>query len=94
MLKFTFSTLMGLVFASLATGSTAALPPKYLGISDFKLCLGAQDSHAYRSWCMPAEKPASCPAASWEQLGALAGADKVPGCPAGSSAAVPPVADK
>ena len=93
MLKITFSTLMGLAFAGMATGSSAALPPKYLGISDFQLCLGTQDSHSYRSWCMPAEKPASCPAASWEQLRALAAVDKLPDCPAGSSAAVPPSAD-
>lgn len=94
MLKTTFSILSGMLFACVATGSTAALPPKYLGIEDFKLCLGTQDNTTYRSWCIPAEKPASCPAASWEQLRALAGADKLPDCPAGSSAAHPLSVDK
>ncbi|SFM93714.1 hypothetical protein SAMN05660284_00026 [Formivibrio citricus] len=75
-----------IVFAAVTASSSAALPPKYLGIKDFKLCLATQEINTYRAWCMPAGKPESCPAASWEQLKALTGTDKLPDCPAGSTA--------
>ena len=37
--------------------------------------------NCYRAWCMPAQQPQRCPAASWQELKALAGNDRVPDCP-------------
>ncbi len=59
---------------------TAALPPKYLSIKQFKDCLATQTVNHYQSWCMPSVKPAPCPATSWEQLQALQGNEQVPAC--------------
>lgn len=89
MLKNPLLTIVGLMFASVAISSSAALPPKYLGIKDFKQCLATQETNTYRSWCMPAEKQGSCPSTSWEQLKALTGIDKVPDCPSEPTVATP-----
>lgn len=94
MSKATFYALMGLLFACTAMGSSAALPPKCLGVEDFKQCLRTQESTTYRSWCMPAEKLESCPAATWKLLMAFSGIDKVPECPIGSNPAAPLSAEK
>jgi hypothetical protein len=94
MLKNQLSTILGLVFASVAVVSFAALPPKYLRIKDFKLCLATQQIKTYRTWCMPSEKPDSCPATSWEQLKAFTGSDKVPDCASPPRLATPKPEDK
>jgi hypothetical protein len=83
MLKKSLPALLGLMFAAVTINSSAVLPPKYLGIKDFKLCLATQEINTYSAWCMPAEKPANCPTASWEQLKALSGSDKLPDCASG-----------
>lgn len=63
-----------------ADSSAAALPPKYLGVSDFQSCLETVQVGSHEQWCMPSKKPANCPAESWEQLGALEGDDALPSC--------------
>ncbi|MBW7930023.1 MAG: hypothetical protein H3C57_01780 [Gammaproteobacteria bacterium] len=60
--------------------SAAAVPPKYLRVSDFQGCLETVQVGSHEQWCMPSEKPANCPAESWEQLGALEGDDALPSC--------------
>ena len=92
MLKILTPALMGLMSASVALNSSAALPPKYLGVQDFKQCLGIQQIRTFSVWCLPAEKPEGCPATSWEELKALTGPDKIPDCPSGSDTATPPFA--
>lgn len=81
--------LIGLLLAAVASASSAALPPKYLGVKDFKLCLATRQSNGYRAWCMPAQQPERCPAASWQELKALAGNDRVPDCPAAADRSPP-----
>ncbi|MBS1229503.1 MAG: hypothetical protein H6R17_2780 [Proteobacteria bacterium] len=80
------NSLIALLLACVTFASSAALPPKYLGIKDFKQCLAVQQIGSYRAWCMPSEKPQSCPAASWDELKALAGSDRIPDCPIESTA--------
>ena len=86
--------LIGLLLAAVASISFAALPPKYLGIKDFKLCLATQQSNGYRAWCLPAQQPERCPAASWQELKALTGSDRVPDCPVQSTETTPPPVNK
>jgi hypothetical protein len=94
MLKKSLPALLGLMFAAVTSHSSAALPPKYLGIKDFKLCLATQEIKTYSAWCMPAEKPASCPTTSWEQLKALGGSDKLPDCTSNPNVSAPSPAEK
>ena len=68
------------ILYAVAAGLLAALPPKYLGIAEFQKCLSEKEMGSYRMRCLPAEKPAACPADSWRQLSELTGADKVPSC--------------
>ena len=82
--------LIGLLLAAIASASAAALPPKYLGIKDFKQCLAVHQFATYRAWCMPAAQPEGCPAASWAELTALTGKDRLPDCAAPTPATVPP----
>ena len=86
--------LLGLLLAAIASASAAALPPKYLAIKDFKQCLAVQEFATYRAWCLPAAKPESCPAASWAELTALTGSDRIPDCPATTKPATPPTQAK
>ena len=60
--------------------ATSALPPKYLAVDQFQSCLQSKQVETYRQWCMPASKPASCAAQSWDELDGLQGKEKVPGC--------------
>lgn len=70
-----------LLIALLASASAwAALPPKYLAIPAFEKCLATQQQGTFQTWCQPARQPAACPAASWQQLRALKGQDKLPRC--------------
>jgi len=85
---------IGMIGATAAIESSAALPPKYLGIPDFAQCLATREVDTYRAWCLPAVKPEPCPAASWGQLNALAGADKLPDCPAEAKPAAPSPVEK
>jgi len=88
------NSLIGFLLASVVLDSAAALPPKYLEVKDFRRCLATQQIGSYRAWCIPAAKPESCPATSWDQLQALGGKDQVPDCPARSDLAAPPSAVK
>jgi len=81
------NSLIALLLASVTSASSAVLPPKYLAVKDFKQCLATQQINSYSAWCMPSEKPQSCPQASWDELKALTGADRVPDCPADSDLA-------
>lgn len=63
-----------------ADSSATVVPPKYLGVSDFQSCLETVQVGSHEQWCMPSEKPANCPAESWEQLGGLEGDDALPSC--------------
>lgn len=76
---------MGLLLSSVAIESSAVLPPKYLEIESFKLCLGTQEINTASFLCMPAGKPDACPETSWQQLNALSGKDAIPDCPAPTS---------
>lgn len=69
-----------LLLAAVALGAGAASPPAYLRVPDFNRCLAEQDQGGYRTWCLPAERPAACPEASWQQLQDMTGADRVPEC--------------
>ena len=86
------NTLIAWLLAIVALNSAAALPPKYLGIKDFKRCLATQQIDSYRAWCIPAEKPGICPATSWDQLKALSGKDRLAECPARSNQTAPAIA--
>ena len=77
--------LSGLLLAAIASTSIAALPPKYLAVKDFKQCLAVQESGTYHAWCLPPAKPQNCPTASWDELKALTGNDRVPDCPAATN---------
>jgi len=69
--------------------ASAALPPKYLGVKDFKQCLATQPIDTYRVWCMPEQKPEACPAASWNELKALDGRDRIINCSADTTVPTP-----
>ena len=69
--------------------ASAALPPKYLGVKDFKQCLATQPIDTYRVWCMPKQKPEACPATSWNELKALDGRDRIINCSADTTAPTP-----
>lgn len=81
--------LIGLLLAAVASASFAALPPKYLGVKDFKHCLATQQSSGYRAWCLPTQQPERCPATSWQELKAHTGNDRVPDCPAAADRSPP-----
>lgn len=86
--------LIGLLLVAVAAVCSAALPPKYLAVEDFKRCLATQEINGYRAWCLPPEKPVDCPPPSWAELKALAGNDQLPACPVKSPAANPAPAEK
>lgn len=71
---------LGCALATAAASSFAVLPPQYLGVKSFQKCLTTEPQGTAKAWCTPARKPATCPKASWKQLGALKGADQVPSC--------------
>jgi hypothetical protein len=48
--------------------TTRSLPPQYLQIKDFKLCLMEEKISTYTQYCIPYYKPDSCFVASWKQL--------------------------
>lgn len=81
MFKYLSVIAAAMVFAAFAGSSSAVTPPKYLEIKDFKLCLAIQKFDTWEGWCMPAQKPGTCPAESWQQLNALEGEDKLSPCP-------------
>ncbi len=66
--------------AAASQPSVSMAAPKYLSIKQFKDCLATQTVNRYQSWCMPPEKPSSCPATSWEQLQGLQGYERIPAC--------------
>ena len=83
------TVLIGLLLATTTSHSSAALPPKYLGIKDFKQCLATQPIDTYRVWCMPEQKPEACPATSWKELQALDGRDRIINCTADTNQPAP-----
>ena len=83
------TVLIGLLLATTTSHSSAALPPKYLGVKDFKQCLATQPIDTYRVWCMPEQKPEACPAASWKELQALDGRDRIINCTADTNQPAP-----
>ena len=83
------TVLIGLLLATTTSHSSAALPPKYLGVKDFKQCLATQPIDTYRVWCMPEQKPEACPAASWMELQALDGRDRIINCTADTNQPAP-----
>ncbi len=89
MSTYSLSTFMGLMFATVAINSFAAPPPTYLQIKEFKKCLETQKIDTWEGWCIPAEKPESCPEESWEQLKALTGKEKLPDCPSKENLVTP-----
>ena len=89
MLKKSLPTFIGLILASVAINCSAVLPPKYLGVTDFKQCLATRVINTYSAWCMPDKKPENCPATSWEQLNAFTELDKLPDCPSDENVATP-----
>ena len=74
------SLVICLLLIGMIVNADAVLPPKYLAIKDFQQCLGTKDIGTWSAWCMPDEKPASCPDESWSKLGGLTGKDQVPNC--------------
>ena len=94
MLKKSFPTLIGLILASVAINCSAVLPPKYLGVKNFKQCLATQVINTFSAWCMPDKKPENCPTTSWEQLNSFTELDKLPDCSYNSNVATPSTEDK
>lgn len=45
-----------------------SLPPQYLEVKDFKLCLETQDNGTWQSWCLPRKQPKACSDKSWAKL--------------------------
>ncbi len=88
---FTHKTAMFITVLLSATTfhASAALSPKYLGVKDFKQCLATQPIDTYRVWCMPEQKPEACPAASWKELQALDGRDRIINCTADTNQPAP-----
>nr|WP_321467511.1 hypothetical protein [uncultured Desulfobulbus sp.] len=81
MFKYSLFLSFALLFVAVVGENSAVAPPKYLEIKNFKQCLTTQKFDTWEGWCMPALKPETCPAESWEQLNALDENDKVPPCP-------------
>ncbi|KAF7640476.1 hypothetical protein Mgra_00000297 [Meloidogyne graminicola] len=46
----------------------SALPPKYLGLCNWKDCVGEKEEGTHKSLCLPETKPEACPQETWEQL--------------------------
>jgi hypothetical protein len=63
-------------FISLVLGLCGALPalsqalvaPAYISVPHFQQCLSTTSQGSFRTWCLPASKPAPCPDASWSAL--------------------------
>lgn len=68
------------ILSNIAIAGQAVLPPKYLQVKDFKLCFSTKNMGTWEAWCMPSEKPVSCPNNAWKQLKALKQKDRVPSC--------------
>lgn len=47
------------------------LPPAYLSVPDFKLCLKTQRIRTWSSYCLPVQKPKACPMDAWNRLQGL-----------------------
>ena len=45
-----------------------ALPPPYLGVPNFKQCLGTYSLDSSTHWCIPPNRPENCPESSWADL--------------------------
>lgn len=72
---------LGLISATIPLEqANAVLPPRYLSVPDFQQCLSQQSKGTYDTVCLPAARPAHCPAASWKALRRLSGDQKVPRC--------------
>lgn len=48
--------------------SGSGMPPAYLSVANYQSCLTSQTNGSSTQWCMPAQQPAGCPDASWQQL--------------------------
>lgn len=48
--------------------SGSGMPPAYLSVPSYQSCLTSQANGSSTQWCMPAQQPAGCPDASWQQL--------------------------
>lgn len=80
-MKKLLSQFAAILLTSVALASHAALPPAYLQVKNFELCLAKHQVDTYVAWCMPAKKSASCPSASWKQLQALSAKNQLSNCP-------------
>lgn len=60
--------------------TTSVLPPKYLSVPNFELCLGEKDMGTWTSYCMLKTRPANCPKESWKKLNELKGNDRLIDC--------------
>lgn len=73
--------LVGMICAATPLSYAEAVQaPQYLSIPNFQQCLSKQSMGSYDAVCMPAARPAQCPAASWRSLRRLSGDQKVPVC--------------
>ena len=62
----------GTVFAVDHLGhGNRVLPPAYLSVPDFKLCLKTHSMGTWSAYCLPAQQPKACPLDSWKQLQGL-----------------------
>jgi hypothetical protein len=48
----------------------AVLPPKYLTVPAFDKCLKEKKVDSHTAWCLPKNKPVTCPKESWAKLSA------------------------
>ncbi len=53
------------------------LPPEYLSVDGYQICLQTKDNGSWQSWCMPKEKPAGCSDDSWAKLSQM---KDIPSC--------------
>merc|ERR1712002_22761 len=54
--------------ASLFALGDSALPPVYLSIPNFELCLATKQDAGATLRCIPSERPCGCPFDSWESI--------------------------
>ncbi|MBK2026187.1 hypothetical protein AB9G23_09595 [Francisella philomiragia] len=68
LLSFTILTPTFLFANSLMGSDKSTYTPDYLSIPKYEKCLGKEAVQDSILWCLPKEKPKSCPTKSWKKL--------------------------
>lgn len=68
-MKISVKNWLGALFLlGVASSSWAMLPPKYLSVPEWQSCVETVTKNSTEFVCLPGERPANCPLASWKQL--------------------------